>query len=662
MDTLNLYHELERLLRMDNRYCMDDGTLLKNRIVEDALGVHPLLIKYLLGNEKMKQVFFRDVEGVMVFDKVKFQRFVSDTQFLGGSYTMFKNKIGLTNENGRFISESREVVLSWPYKDCMLEGGQTKEEAKRNEVFWNETLAPDEVNRLTEPKAFSNFKRYDKDGEHPVEHLSPTDNLIIKGNNLLALHSLKRKYAGKVKLIYIDPPYNTGSDEFGYNDNFNHSSWLTFMKNRLETARILLSEYGCIFVHIDHHELYYLGALLDSIFGVENKVQVISVKTATPAGFKTVNPGPIDVTEYILFYTKHKNSFTFKKAYVPVAYNVNYNLVVERNSDVTKWKFIPIKDAMLQSLGFTSEKEAKAKYGDMWKTLKNQLIAQYAFNHAEDVVSVRDPHKPTDTVKTLMKQSKELGHVIEQVREDGTSSYFYNGGALAFYSNKMQMIDGEKSVTELLTDFWNHISWAGIANEGGVKLKNGKKPEKLLKQIIEMTTTEGELVLDFHLGCGTTAAVAHKLKRQYIGVEQLDYGKNDSKIRLQNVIGGEQTGISKSVGWQGGGSFVYCELAKANGKFVEEIEAATTTEQLENIWNRMKATGHLNYKVDIKEVDANAADFEALTIEDQKRFLIECLDKNLLYVPLADIDSNEYDVSDEDKRLTREFYKGGSIN
>lgn len=180
---------------------------------------------------------------------------------------------------------------------------------------------------------------------------------------------------------------------------------------------------------------------------------------------------------------------------------------------------------MLHSLGFTSEKEAKAKYGEMWKTLKTQLIAQYAFNHAENVVSVRDPHKPTDIVKALMKQSKELGHVIEQVRDDGSSSYFYNGGALAFYSNKMQMVDGEKCITELLTDFWNHISWAGIANEGGVKLKNGKKPEKLLKQIIEMTTTEGELVLDFHLGCGTTAAVAHKLNRHYIGVEQLDYGK-----------------------------------------------------------------------------------------------------------------------------------------
>ena len=660
MDALHLYHELEQLLRMNSRYCMDDGTLLKNRIVEDALSLNPLLVKLLLGNDKIKAVFFQDVEGVMVFDKVKFQRFVSDTQFLGGSYTMFKNKIGLTDENGHFISESREVVLSWPYKDCVLEGGQTKEEAKRNEIFWNETLAPDEVNRLTEPKVFSHFKRYDKNGEHEVEHLTNADNFIIKGNNLLALHSLKKKYAGKVKLIYIDPPYNTGSDEFGYNDNFNHSSWLTFMKNRLEVAKTLLSDKGCIFVHIDHHELYYIGVLLDSIFGVENKVQVISAKTATPAGFKTVNPGPIDVTEYILFYTKHKNSFTFKKAYVPVDYNKNYNLVLNRNDDVTKWKFTLIKDAMLQSLGFASETEAKSKYGKMWKTLKSQLIAQYAFDHAEDVVSVRDPHKPTDTVKALMKKSKELGHVIEQVREDGTSSYFYNGGALAFYSNKMQIIDGEKCITELLTDFWNHISWAGIANEGGVKLKNGKKPEKLIKQIIEMTTSEKDLVVDFHLGCGTTAAVAHKMNRQYIGIEQLDYGKNDSKIRLKNVIDGDKTGISKAVGWQGGGSFVYCELAKANDKFADEIEQAETSEQLKDIWGRMKATDYLNYKVDIKEVDANAESFDGLSLEDQKRFLIECLDKNLLYVALSDIDSNEYGVTEEDRRLTREFYRKDS--
>lgn len=126
-----------------------------------------------------------------------------------------------------------------------------------------------------------------------------------------------------------------------------------------------------------------------------------------------------------------------------------------------------------------------------------------------------------------------------------------------------------------------------------------------------MTTSEKDLVVDFHLGCGTTAAVAHKMNRQYIGIEQLDYGKNDSKIRLKNVIDGDKTGISKAVGWQGGGSFVYCELAKANDRFAEEIEQAETTEQLKDIWGRMKATDYLNYKVDIKEVDANAESFDA---------------------------------------------------
>lgn len=228
MDTLHLYHELEQLLRMNSRYCMDDGTLLKNRIVEDALSLNPRLIKLPLDNDKMKVVFFQDVDGVMVFDKIKFQRFVSDTQFLGGSYTMYKNKIGLTDENRRFISESREVVLSWPYKDCVLEGGQTKEEAKRNEIFWNETLAPEEVNRLTEPKVLSHFKRYDKDGEHEVDHLSGNDNFIIKGNNLLALHSLKKKYEGEVKLILIDPPYyfskTKPSDTFCYNSGSEYIS------------------------------------------------------------------------------------------------------------------------------------------------------------------------------------------------------------------------------------------------------------------------------------------------------------------------------------------------------------------------------------------------------------------------------------------------------
>lgn len=659
MDNLHLYNELYKVLRMKDYFCTDAGELIKSNIETAALNLNPELIRLLLNNEQLSCHFFTDVDGVKVFDKVKFQRFIMNKQFLPDSYTSFKNKIGLTTDDGRFITDSREVVLSWPFKDCMLEGGQTKEDAKRDEVFWNETLAPDEINRLAEPKAFTAFKRYDKDGEHEVVHLLPNDNLILKGNNLLALYSLRNRIRKGVKLIYIDPPYNTGDDSFGYNDSFNHSTWLTFMKNRLEVAHELLREDGALFVHIDHHELYYLGALLDSIFGKENKVQIIAVKTATPAGFKTVNPGPIDVTEYILFYTKSKPSFKFKKAYVPVDYNVNYNLVVDMNGTPKDWTFTPIKDAVLKSAGFKSEKEAKDKYGKLWQTLKKQMIAQFAYDNAENVVSVRDPHKPTDTVKELMRKSKTVDYVIEYKKEDGASSYFYKGGALAFYSNKMQVIDGEKCITELLTDFWNHISWAGIANEGGVKLKNGKKPEKLIKQILELTTEEGDVVMDFHLGSGTTTAVAHKMKRKYIGIEQLNYGNNDSVVRLCNVVKGDQTGISKAVNWQGGGSFVYCELSKANQNFVEQIEAATTKEELTTIWQQMQQTGFLSYKIKAKDIDDNAEAFETLCLDDQKRFLIECLDKNLLYVPLSDIDNADYSVSEEDKRLTREFYKKG---
>lgn len=652
-----LFQELEKQLRMESRYCTEDGVLLKNTVVEAALAVRPDLIKLLLAHDGLRRNFFTDVDGVPVFDKVKFQRLVMNKRFLPDSYTCFKNMVGLANEDDAFISESREVVLSWPFKDCILEGGQTKEDAKRDEVFWNEILAPDEINRLTEPKALTGFRRYDADGEHEVSRIGKGDNLIIKGNNLLALYSLRKRYAGKVKLIYIDPPYNTGGDSFGYNDSFRHSTWLTFMKNRLEVAKELLRIDGAIFVQIDHHELGYLNVLMDEIFGKENKVQLISIKTASPAGFKTVNPGPIDVTEYILFYTKHKGSFAFKKAYVPVGYNKNYNLVVDNmEAEPSCWTFTPIKQVVLQALGFRSEREAKQKYGNLLPNILDGLIAQYAYDNAEKVVSIRDPHKPTATLRQLLLQSKEVDHVIVYEREHGDKAYLYKGGALAFYSNKMQEIDNKKVVTELLTDFWSHISWAGIAKEGGVKLKNGKKPERLIKQIIEISTEPNDIVLDFHLGSGTTAAVAHKMNRHYIGIEQMDYIKTLAVERLRNVISGEQSGISKAVGWHGGGSFIYCELAKANQCFADEIAAAETPERLAEIWQRMQQTGFLSYKVDVCEVDEHANDFSELAVGDAKRFLMECLDKNMLYVPYSEMDSKEFGVPDADKKQNRQFY------
>lgn len=655
----NFYETVLAVLKTDKRFVAEDGTFLRNAVYEAAMKMDKDLISLLLANEETCHRFFTDIDGVKVFDKIGFAWVINNRQFLPDSYTRFKNKIGLADENGELVSTSGKVELVFPYKDCVLEGGQTKEDQIRQEIFYNETLAPDEVDRLLYPKVLTKARRYTADKNEQAIKFREDDNLIIRGNNLLALSSLLKSFEEKIKCIYIDPPYNTGEDEFGYNDRFNHSTWLTFMKNRLELAKRLLRSDGSIFVHIDHHELGYINVLMDEIFGIENKVQIIAVKTASPAGFKTVNPGPIDVTEYILFYTKNKPTFCFKKGYVPVGYNKNYNLVLTRSENLEDWKFTPIKEVVIKAAGFTSEREAKRKYGDAWKVILKHLIEEYAFNHAENIVSIRDPHKPTDTVKQLMKQSQSVDHVLEYRREDGTISYIYKGGALAFYSNKMRQIDGKLTVTELLSDFWSHISWAGIANEGGVKLKNGKKPEKLLKQIFDIATNPGDIILDYHLGSGTTCAVAHKMGLRYIGCEQLDYGQNDVVTRLQNVIKGDSTGISNAVNWQGGGSFVYCELAKQNQSLVEEIESAENDEELSDVRSRVLNSSFISYKVNPRVIDVAAEDYATLSFSDKKRFLMEILDKNLLYVNYCDIDDKEFGISNEDKAFTKSFYKEG---
>lgn len=670
----NLLENLKKVLEQDERFTVE-GKLLKNKVVEAGLQLDPGLVKLLLKDEFLKNHFFQDVEGVLVFDKVKFQQFVSNKEFLPDSYTAFKNKIGLTTD-GEFLTKGKEVVLSWAYKDCILEGGQDREDAKRDEIFWNEVLAPGDIDRLLHPKVFTNWKKYTPEGEQEVKEISLDDNLILKGNNLLALHSLKKVYRGMVKLIYIDPPYNTGSDGFRYNDNFNHSTWLTFMKNRLEVARHLLKSEGAIFVQIDYKEVAYLTVLMDEVFGRENFVQLISVKTASPAGFKTVNPGPIDVTEYILFYTKDKSKFPFKKCFVPVDYDGNYDMVIVNNNEKPEnWRLESLSDVVCRENGIEigdtwqkTNKSAEKKWGTYWKIIRQQLMSAYALDNPEKVVSIRDPHKPTDKLKKLLEKSKterdkifvyeksEKGELSDDA-ESSKSGYVINGGALSFYSNKVKEIDGVITPTELLTDFWKDISWDGIAKEGGVKLKNGKKPERLLKRIIEIATdNEDDIVMDFFMGSGTTCAVAHKMKRKYIGIEQLDYTENDGFSRLKNVILGDTTGISKAVKWSGGGSFIYAELSKANQSWIDEIVATETDEALVTLWEKMQQHAFISYKIEPMAINETVSDFQALSLDDKKRFLVEVLDKNALYVNTTDMDNQDFHVSEEDKVLTKLFY------
>ena len=221
----SFYETVLGVLMQDNRFFTEDGRLLRNAVYEAAMQMDTNLIHLLLANDITKAHFFKEVDGITVFDKIGFGWVVNNREFLPDSYTRFKNKIGLTDETGNIISTNGSVELVFPYKDCVLEGGQTSEDQKRKEIFYNETLAPDEIDRLLYPKVLSNIKHY---GE-----LS-SDNLVIKGNNLLGLSSILKKYEGMIKCICIDPPYNTENSGFGYNDSFNHSTWLTFMKTRLE--------------------------------------------------------------------------------------------------------------------------------------------------------------------------------------------------------------------------------------------------------------------------------------------------------------------------------------------------------------------------------------------------------------------------------------------
>jgi adenine-specific DNA-methyltransferase len=499
--------QLTDLLKTDPRLMDDEGELVVAAVQDRAWKIDRDLVKLLLSNAEIKAKFFEEIEGYWIFNTNTFIDYVSQKNFLDNSYTRFGNRIGLTI-GGKYLHKQREdVALVWAYKDTVLEGGQTKEEEKRKEIFFNEVLAQDEINRLLDPKVLTNFTRYTAKGIQPLKDFKRDENgvvrenLIIKGNNLLALHTLKTQFREQVKLIYIDPPYNIGNDSFGYNDNFNHSSWLTFMKNRLEVARELLRKDGALFVQIDLHELGYIQVLLDELFGMENRVQIIAVKTASPAGFKTVNPGPIDVTEYILFYTKDRKSFKFKRNYVAIDYDENYGLYIENiEAKPENWKLIPLRDVVYRLNGIeigktaqASSANAKAVWGEYWKIIRYQVLAKYALDNAERVVSVRDPHKPSARLREALGLSKEKPDKVlvfkkslddEEVNEDEKGeAYLYNGGALSFYSNKVVKIDGVKTPSMLLTDFWDDISWDGIAKEGGVKLKNGKKPERLIKRI-----------------------------------------------------------------------------------------------------------------------------------------------------------------------------------
>lgn len=530
-------------------------------------------------------------------------------------------------------------MLNFAYKDGILKGGQSRDEEGQNEIFFNEILAKDEIDALFEPKALQNFEVI---GDGKLSQLVAEElNILLKGNNLLALHSLKKKYRSKVKLIYIDPPYNTGSDSFKYNDKFNHSTWLTFMKNRLEIAREFLRDDGAIFIQCDDNEQAYLKVLMDEIFGRDNFVNCIAVLSSTPSGVKIshANKKILKSKDYILVYKKV--SVAFKPQYIRKgAWDTHYMFFVEDN------KLLKLYD-VLRARDILNEHEKLSDFN-----INNPKHREFYLKNGDYIV--RKSTHDNQAIKKICRDSFQ-----DKIYADGINLYFNNDQLQPISRSFQEVIIGqqiERDISNLLCDFWGDIDFQNTQNQGGVSFTNAKKPEQLLYRIISMTTCANDIVMDFFSGSGTTLAVAHKMGRKWIGIEQMDYIQDITKERLRKVIDGEQGGISKVVEWKGGGSFVYAELMPFNAIYRERIEASQDEKELETIYKDLEEKAFLDYRVDLQEILADQ-DFKNMSLEDKKETLRLILDENMDYVPLGDIEDKTYGIDEDTIRLNKVFYR-----
>ena len=572
---------------------------------------------------------------------------MADNSLKKGRYTKHSNKIGLySNSKGGFVQNDSEVVLNFPFKDTVLEAGMSKEDVGREERFLHVEVDSKDIDTLEEPKVLTRFCHIDKNGEKPITADSNVkffdaegdlkQNLLIKGNNLLALYSLRDKLVGKVKLIYIDPPYNTGNDSFRYNDKFNHSAWLVFMKNRLERARELLSDDGVIVVQCDDSEQAYLRVLMDEVFSRDNFIATLVWEKKTGASDAR---HIATITEYAIVFSKNIHNVRFTKN--------------TKAFDINRYKHT---DEYIEERG-------RFYYDNLDRgTLGYHVQLDYGVETPDGTIIFPNGRKKQFDDGWRWKWGKEkfdwgIENGFIKLIKAPTGQWKVKYKIYLNVDNNNKPIKKSSPHKNLISGILNTHATAEIQALFGKKAFSTPKPEGLIQKIIDMTTSEGDIVLDFCLGSGTTSAVAHKMNRRWIGVEQMDYIESIAKERLKSVIAGEQGGISKVVNWSGGGSFVYFELKKYNQEYIDHIRRAISLKELEEIYVEMRNNAFLKFWFDRKDFEKNE-EFRNLNIEQRKQKLVNVLDENQLYLNYADMNDSRHDVSDDEKALTNRFYKG----
>jgi len=669
MTKIKFKNTLESLLKKDSRLVDENKELNLAAIRDLADKTDAKLIELLLSNDEAVKKFFLKVpdpnssgKDVLVFKQNDFKFFLDGNQ-IDNSYTAYENRIGLTIGN-QLLKDSGNVVLNFPFKDCVLEGGQSTEEgtddyfeynedkekyevkvAKRKEIFFNEVLAQDEIDWLYEPKAFTNIKKYTAKGEEKIKEFTRnqegiiTDNLIIKGNNLLALHSLKEEFSGKVKLIYIDPPYNTGgsAETFIYNNFFKHSSWLTFMKNRLEIAKNLLRDDGFIAIAIDHNELFYLGTLTDEIFGRDNRLGIITV-VHKPEGRQFANFFSAS-NEFMLVYAINKNLAEFESIVLDIEKEDLFN----ENDEAGLFRF---KNFIRLTDGKYSLR--KNKPDGFYPIYVSKDLKHFSLTKEKDYeVALPITDKGVERVwktsgKTFIKKV-DANQIIAE-RENGK---------IVLYE--------KLRASQVFTTHWinkkyhsYHFGTKLLEETLGKKVFSFPKSVYTVLDTLKIMTSDDDIILDFFVGSGTTAHALMELNkedggnRKFILVEQLDYVEDVTVKRVHQVIKNNKSG-----------SFIYLELAKWNEEAKEKIADCKSLKELEKLLNELSEKYFLHYNVKLKEFKEkiiHEENFKKLPLKNQQEMFCKMLDLNQLYVNASEMEDKKYGLSKEDIALTKVFY------
>lgn len=625
----NLQKEIQQVFKKFPEY-WEGETLLKNKAIEDIREYEPNLLAALLENETIKETYSVEINGNYIFKNEEFISMLRYKNYLENSYTKYSNQIGLTSDD-KYLNYSSDVVLDFPHKDGVLEGGMTQEDSAKQEIFYHNVLAKEEIDLLLRPKVLTNSIKYGYDNSTSTSKITNDDNLVIKGNNFIALASLLDRYKGQIQCIYIDPPYNPRSDAntFAYNNRFNQSTWLTFMKNRLELAKELLSDDGVIFIDIDHNELFYLGVLADEIFGYQNRIGNLAIVHNLKGrynGFFSI------AHENKLVYAKNSNNAEIKEMLDDTSHKY------PQKDKISRYKIVNLQRTGNGSL----RKDRPNLFYPIYYSPKTNVVSTTKFDDSIKILPIDDNgierrwrwgkdklEKDWET-ETVVRKQKDRYKIYTKIREKG---------------------DRPKTL-------WSKPEYSGTTGTNRLKQLIGEneftypKSVQLVIDSLSIATDEDSIVLDFFGGSGTTGEAVMKLNeidngnRKFILVEQMDYINTVLTPRLKSIIKNEQNNQS----------FIYTELYELNQVYINEIQDAINQEDIEKLLEKLQESDFLNLKVDLNKVFNENDEFFDLKLSEQKAILIQVLDNNQLYLSYSEIDDDQYAIDKETKAFNASFY------